>query len=146
MRSSLIILFLSFRVCCFAQTGKEPDKVKNMVEEEPKEVVYTNVEQMPEFPGGQTEMMKYIRENMKFPDSARMDSSFTGCKTLIKFVIGSDGKVMEETIVRNCIGCIACDVEAIRLVSGMPIWKPGMQGGKAVSVSYAIPIFFNRSK
>ena len=103
-----------------------------------------SAEQMPEFVGGQDKMMQYISSHLKFPESASKDSIFKACKTLIKFVVEADGKVTNEAVVRECIGCPDCDKEAVRVIGSMPKWNPGKNAGKAVAVRMALPVFFEK--
>jgi hypothetical protein len=103
-----------------------------------------SAEQMPEFVGGQDKMMQFISSNLKFPASSLKDTTFTACKTLIKFVVEASGKVTNEAIVRECQGCSDCDKEAIRVIAAMPNWNPGKNAGKPVAVRMALPIFFQK--
>jgi protein TonB len=96
------------------------------------------VEQMPEYPGGQAELMKYISKNINYPVVAQ-ETGIQGT-VYLKFVIGRDGKVTNVTVLRGFHS--ACDKEAIRVVESMPAWKPGRQGGREVRVSYTLPIKF----
>jgi periplasmic protein TonB len=96
------------------------------------------VEQMPQFPGGEVEMMKFIRDNLKYPGRAQ-EAGVTG-KVIVNFVVGRDGKITHIKIVRG-IGS-GCDEEAIRVLEKMPPWTPGMMGGKAVPVYFTFPITF----
>ena len=101
--------------------------------------VFIMVEKMPEFPGGESELAKYIAENVKHPEDAKGDKE--GFKSFVSFVIDSTGNVVNLSIARPS-GSVALDNEALRVVSLMPKWKPGMQRGKAVNVSYTVPINF----
>lgn len=103
--------------------------------------VFTVVDQMPEFPGGQQEMYQFIKKNIQFP--RQQDSTFTGgCKTYIKLIVDSTGKVTDPAVLKGCQGCTACDAEAIRVIRLMPNWKPGVQNGRKVNVYYYIPFNF----
>ena len=102
------------------------------------DTIYNSVEQMPEFPGGEQAMMKYISENVKFPEKAKEEGVMG--RVFIGFVVERDGSVNEVRVLRGIGG--GCDEEAVRVISSMPKWKPGMQDGKAVRVRYQIPIHF----
>jgi TonB family protein len=108
--------------------------------EEPKEIIYTVVKEMPEFPGGTINMMKYIQKNIQYPQSAK-DAGLTG-KCFLKFVIDTIGAIRDIQILKGVPGCIECDEEAIRLLKSMPKWNPGKQDGKRVPVYYTYPINF----
>lgn len=102
-------------------------------------VVFLIAEKMPEFPGGETEVAKYISENIKHPEDAKENKE--GFRSFVSFVIDSTGSVVNLSIARSS-GSVALDNEALRVVSKMPKWKPGMQRGVAVNVSYTIPVQF----
>lgn len=108
-------------------------------EEEIKEAeIFTIVEEMPEFPGGMSKLSEYLAKNIKYPQMARE----TGVKgrVFIGFVIEPDGSVSNIQVLRGIGG--GCDEEAMRVVKSMPKWKPGKQRGKAVRVSYNLPVNF----
>ena len=100
--------------------------------------VYTIVEQMPEFPGGEAELIHFISKNINYPQEAK-EKGIQG-RVFIGFVIEKDGSVSN---VRNLRGVDSeLDAEAIRVVKSMPKWKPGKHNGEFVRVSYQIPILF----
>ena len=115
-----------------------PVKSTVMPASEIKDVTYTIVEQMPEFPGGQMAMMEYLRKNIKYPNQAR-EFNISG-NVMVKFVVDKEGNVKDVEIVKG-IG-YGCDEEALRVVKNMPQWKPGYQNGKAVNVYFHLPISF----
>jgi len=99
---------------------------------------FVSVEQMPQFPGGEMEMIKFIRYNVQYPTRAtEMHISGT---VLVNFVIDRDGKITRLKVIRGIGG--GCDEEAVRVLSKMPTWSPGKQGGKTVLVSFTVPIKF----
>jgi TonB family protein len=100
--------------------------------------VYVMVEEMPEFPGGILELRKWIKSNVKYPESSRI-KGITG-RVYIGFVINREGKVEECKVLRSIDP--ALDREALRVVSKMPLWRPGKQRGESVKVSYTFPINF----
>jgi periplasmic protein TonB len=106
----------------------------------------TNPDVMPEYPGGAENMMKFISSNMKALDQIPKDSGYVGCKCMVEFTIGKDGKVKNVFIVRSCINCSACDGEAIRAIEKMPVWKPGLKDNKPVDVKMGLPLFFYPKK
>ncbi len=103
-----------------------------------EDTVYQIVEQMPQYTGGEEAMMKYVAENIKYPQAAK-DKNISG-RVFVSFVIEKDGSVSNVKVVRGIGG--GCDEEAARVIKEMPKWKPGMQKGKPVRVNYMMPIFF----
>ncbi len=108
--------------------------------EEPveEEQIFTIVEEMPSFPGGEAELFKYLGKNVKYPTMAQ-ESGISGV-VYVTFVVAKDGKISDVRVLRGIGG--GCDEEAIRVVKSMPSWKPGKQRGKPVSVQYNLPIRF----
>lgn len=96
------------------------------------------VEQNPEFPGGYSAMLKYLKDHISYPSTAQ-ESGITGT-VFVSFVVSKTGEISNTRILRG-IGQ-ACDEEAIKVVNDMPRWLPGMQNGSAVSVVFQIPIKF----
>lgn len=96
------------------------------------------VEQMPEFPGGQTALMEFLMQTMKYPKDA-MEAQAEG-RVIVTFVVDAEGNVVEPKVLKKVHPSL--DAEAVRVVSAMPKWKPGRQSGKAVRVKYTIPIAF----
>ena len=113
--------------------------VEAPVEEEEEEVIFVVVESMPEFPGGQQAMMKYIAENIKYPVIAQ-ENGIQG-RVICQFVVEKDGKVSDIQVVRSS-GEASLDKEAQRVINSMPRWKPGKQRGKPVRVKYTLPVNF----
>lgn len=110
-----------------------------MEEEEVVEAeIFTVVESMPEFPGGPGKMMEYIAKNIKYPAMAR-ESGIQG-RVFVNFVVEPDGSVSNVKVLRGIGG--GCDEEAVRVVESMPKWTPGRQRGKAVRVSFNLPVRF----
>ena len=100
--------------------------------------VYTVVEQMPEFPGGEMALRKFLAYNIKYPRTA-VDKGIQG-KEFVTFVVTSKGSVADAKILRGVDPSL--DQEALRVVNSMPSWIPGKQGGKDVDVQYTLPINF----
>ncbi len=97
---------------------------------------------MPQFPGGQEVMMKYLAANIKYPASA-VKAKKQG-RVIVAFIIQKDGSVTHAKIVNICRSGTGC--EALRVVKAMPKWTPGTQFGKPVNVKYAIPVVFSLQK
>ncbi len=108
-------------------------------EEEVEEMeIFTVVESMPGYPGGDAARMKYLQENIKYPQMAR-ESGIQGT-VYATFVVEIDGSVTDVRILRGIGG--GCDEEAIRVIQQMPRWNPGQQRGKPVRVQFTMPIRF----
>ena len=107
-----------------------------------KNVVYDVTETLPQFPGGQGVMMKYLAANIKYPASA-VKAKKQG-RVIVAFVIQKDGSVTNARIVRSVDPEL--DAEALRIVKAMPNWTPGTQDGKPVNVRYTIPVVFSLYK
>ena len=108
-------------------------------EEEEEEVVFVVVESMPEFPGGQQALFKYLSENVKYPVIAQ-ENGIQG-RVICQFVVNKDGSIVDVEVVRSG-GDPSLDKEAVRVIKSMPKWKPGKQRGKAVRVKYTVPVNF----
>jgi len=106
------------------------------------EVPYIFVEQMPEFPGGDQELLKFVYANLKYPESARAEKKEG--KVIVRFIVNTEGNV-EAVSVRKGVNA-ALDAEAVRVISLLKGFKPAMQGGKAVNVWYSMPISFTLDK
>jgi len=105
---------------------------------EEKDAPFVIVEQMPQYPGGEKEMMNFIKNNLHYPVVAQ-EMGVSGT-VIINFVIDRDGAITNIKVTRG-IGS-GCDEEAIRVLNKMPHWTPGRQGGKTVRVSYNLPFKF----
>jgi protein TonB len=107
--------------------------------EEPKEEEpFAYVEQMPTFPDGTEAMYKYIYGKIKYPAIAR-ENGISG-PVIIQFVVSKEGDIQKAKVVRGIGG--GCNEEALRVVNGMPRWKPGKHNGRAVPVTFTLPIKF----
>jgi len=100
--------------------------------------VYTIVEQMPEFPGGEEKLIEFVSKNVEYPQEAK-EEGVQG-RVFVGFVVEKDGSVGDVKLLRG-IGH-GCDEEAVRVVKMLPKWKPGMHNGEFVRVAYQIPIHF----
>ena len=113
--------------------------VEAPVEEEEEEVIFMVVETMPEFPGGQQALFKYLGENVKYPVIAQ-ENGIQG-RVICQFVVNRDGSIVDVVVVRSS-GEPSLDKEALRVINSMPKWKPGKQRGKPVRVKYTVPVNF----
>jgi periplasmic protein TonB len=103
-----------------------------------QEVVFTSIDEMPQFPGGMPALMDYLGKNIQYPSKAKKND-IEG-RVIVKFVVCENGTLCNEEIVKSIGG--GCDEEVIRVVKAMPNWKPGKQNGKAVRVYYTLPVTF----
>lgn len=110
------------------------DVVAEVVEEKP----YTYVEQMPTFPGGETEMLRYLGKNIRYPAAAQR-AGIEGL-VVLSFVVGKTGEISEIQVIKD-LGA-GTGEEAVRVVKTMPKWTPGKQNGRAVPVRYTLPVRF----
>jgi len=114
------------------------EQKKEEVEEVKEEQVFVVVEEMPEFPGGELALRKYIAKAIVYPTIAQ-ENGIQG-KVFVNFVVNKDGSVSNAKIARGVDPSV--DQEALRVVSTLPKWKPGKQRGVPVRVSYTVPISF----
>lgn len=115
-----------------------PPPVEEVEEEVVEAEIFTVVEQMPEFPGGAEKLMKYLGENIQYPQMAR-EVGVQGT-VYVTFVVEGNGQITGVRILRG-IGS-GCDEEAIRVVKSMPSWKPGKQRNRPVRVQFNLPVKF----
>ena len=110
------------------------------VEEEDVEEqqIFQVVEEMPEFPGGMGECMKFLSKNIKYPTISQ-ENGVQG-RVIVQFVVNRDGSIVDPVVVRGVDPYL--DKEALRVIASMPKWKPGKQRGKAVRVKYTVPVTF----
>ena len=108
-------------------------------EEEPEEQqIFQVVEEMPEFPGGMAECLKFLGKNIKYPTISQ-ENGVQG-KVIVQFVVNKDGSIVDPVVVRSVDPYL--DKEALRVIKTMPKWKPGMQKGQPVRVKYTVPVTF----
>ena len=100
--------------------------------------IYRVAEVMPQYPGGPNEMMKYIQENIKYPQSAKANK-IEG-RVYVTFVVEKDGSITNAAVMRGIDK--ECDAEALRVVASMPKWTPGQHKGEVVRTQFTIPIYY----
>lgn len=100
--------------------------------------IYKVAQEMPKYPGGPNEMMRYISDNIKYPQSAR-DNNIEG-RVFVSFVIEKDGSITNAQVMRGIDK--DCDAEALRVVNSMPKWIPAKQEGEVVRTQFTIPIVY----
>ncbi len=124
----LILIMVAF--CAFTANAQEKEKKNGDV--------YTEVEEMPEYPGGMEGLRNFLVENVTYPEKAKKNK-ITG-KVYVSFVIDKNGAVTNTQIAKGVDPDL--DKEAIRVVRLMEKWTPGKQDGKAVNVQLTLPIQF----
>lgn len=104
--------------------------------------VYSIVDQMPQYPGGEQALYQYLKEHIQYPDSALK----AGLKELVvvRFIVNEDGTILKPTVINTTFKIF--ETEAIRLIQAMPNWIPGKQNGKAVPVYMQLPISFSEQQ
>ncbi len=120
------------------RTHKDEIIVEEKKPEPVKEEVFTAVEQMPQFPGGEAELLKYVATHIKYPTMAA-ENNIQG-RVVVKFVVKKDGNVGDVVVLRGKDPDL--DKEAVRVVKTLPKFIPGKMNGQAVSVWYTLPINF----
>ncbi len=123
------------------EEAKKEEAKKETPKPEPKNTpdkIYTSVEQMPSFPGGESGLMRFLNSHIRYP-SAAAESGAQG-RVIVQFVVNKDGSVGQAKVVRGVHP--ALDAEALRVVRTLPRFNPGRQGGQPVSVWYSLPVSF----
>ena len=138
-------LLLASNISCVS-TEKNEEALSFAPEESravkaPEGEIFQVVEEMPEFPGGMGECMKFIGKNIKYPTQAQ-ENGIQG-RVIVQMIVTKEGDIAEAKVVRNVDPLL--DAEALRVINSMPKWKPGKQKGEAVNVKYTIPVMFRLS-
>ena len=117
------------------EAGETSSKIDAVITQDS---IHRVAEVMPQYPGGPNEMMRYIQENIKYPQSAKANK-IEG-RVFVTFVVEKDGSITNAAVMRGIDK--ECDAEALRVVSSMPKWTPGQQDGKNVRTQFTIPIIY----
>jgi protein TonB len=120
------------------QTYVAPAAANIEDEEESEQQIFTVVEDMPIFPGGDAELLRYLNTSPKYPVIAQ-ENGIQG-RVTVTFVVDKDGVVRDAEIVRGVDPSL--DKEALRVITAMPRWTPGKQRGKPVRVKFTVPVTF----
>ena len=123
------------RVVVKAESPEDTAQFKNA---ESTEKTYVVVEQMPAFPGGDAALMKYLSENIKYPEAA--EKAGEQGRVVVNFIVEKDGAISNVNVVRSVTPTL--DAEAVRVIKAMPKWVPGKQDGQFVRVKYNVPVSF----
>lgn len=116
-------------------------ELRKEAEAEDPNKIYDNVEVLPEYPGGSAAMMRYLAQNVKYPQAAQ-ENGRQG-KVVVQFVVDTDGSIINAHVLTNVDPDL--DKEALRVIKSMPRWTPGKQKGKPVRVKYTVPVNFRLS-
>lgn len=126
----------------FSSESNPDDLVAIVPMEEEEEIdepdFFRVVENMPEFPGGQGALLRFIAENTQYPELAK-DNNIQG-RVFVEFIVDSKGFVKSAKVIRGVD--FSLDKEALRVINSLPRWEPGTQRGKPVNVAFTIPISF----
>lgn len=136
MNSLKTIFLISLSLFCLASAQANQTAVFNTPNNDT--TIYTVVDELPQFPGGDSAMVAYITNNVHYPKTEK-EKGIQG-KVFVGFVIEKDGAVSDVEIKRGISE--ECDAEAVRVVKGMPNWEPGKQSGIVVRTAMVLPINF----
>ena len=117
------------------EAGETSSKIDAVITQDS---IHRVAEVMPQYPGGPNEMMRYIQENIKYPQSAKANK-IEG-RVYVTFVVEKDGSITNAAVIRGIDK--ECDAEALRVVSSMPKWTPGQHKGEVVRTQFTIPIYY----
>ena len=134
--SALVLLVIVFVPAGANAQNKKVKKAQTHKDTTTDDKVYEVCEQMPIFKGGDAALLKYLRENLKYPDNTK-DRGVQG-RLVIGFIVEKDGSLTDVKVLRPVD--IDLDAEVLRLVKGMPKWIPGRHNGQRVRVKYLLPI------
>ena len=129
----LVVVFVPARANAQDKKGKTTQTRKDTATDDK---IYEVCEQMPIFEGGDAALLKYLRENLKYPDNTK-DRGVQG-RLVIGFIVEKDGSLTDVKVLRPVD--IDLDAEALRVIKGMPKWIPGRHNGQRVRVRYLLPI------
>lgn len=139
MKNLLLIILIQFTCgAVFSQESTAPEPKVAEPAKPQEEIIYDIVDEIAEFPGGMAELVKYMRENLKYPETG---ITYEG-KCYLQFYVMKDGSIKNIKIKKGVTDCPECDAEAVRMVKGMPKWKPGEINGRSVNSVFSLPVSF----
>lgn len=139
MKKQLTIIFCFLYLVSFSHSSCiNKSKAEINCPQSDSSKVFSLVEKMPTFPGGDNELYKFLGNNLKYPKKERQNGT-TG-KVFVTFVINADGSISDIKILRSLTALF--DEEVIRVIKLMPKWTPGTNQGKPVNVQYNLPVTF----
>lgn len=137
----LIVLIIAITSCSGSKKVARSETKTTPVKVEAPSEVFVVVEEMPSFPGGNESLMKFMKDNIRYPEQAK-NNNITGM-VVLRFVVSYIGTVDNVQVLKSVDPLL--DAEAVRVVKMLPAWQPGKQGGKQVNVWYTIPVTFGLS-
>ena len=140
-QKSVVVVVKAKKPQTLEEAAAQGDIAIGAIDYDKPEKPFDVVEQMPEFPGGQEALMKFLSESVKYPKEASKDG--VQGRVVVQFVVEKDGSISEVEVVKKVNEHL--DAEAVRVVNAMPKWKPGKQKGENVRVKYTLPISFRLS-
>ncbi|MBL7964102.1 MAG: energy transducer TonB [Flavobacteriales bacterium] len=102
--------------------------------------IFTRVEQMPQFPGGEEALLRYLNNTVQYPEM-EAKAGIQG-KVYVQFTVGKEGSISDVKVMRGVQNGPGLDREAVRAIQAMPKWSPGKMNGRPVSVRYTLPVIF----
>jgi protein TonB len=142
MKKIVLLASLLLTVTSFTQeneaVSEPPVKAPPTKKEEVK--IYDVVDETAQFPGGQEALMKFLKDNIIYPESALKNKKEGRC--YLKFVISDTGIISNITVLKGVPNCPECDAEAVRVLKLMPNWEPGKIDRKPVRQSMMLPVLF----
>lgn len=135
--SALVLLVVVFVPAGANAQDKKVKKAQTHKDTTADDKVYKVCEQMPTYEGDDAALMKYLGENLKYPEEAK-ERGQQG-RVVVGFIVEKDGSLTDVKVLRSVDR--ALDAEALRVVKGMPKWIPGRQNGQCVRVRYLLPIY-----
>ena len=139
---ALLTFFIGFLACNQVEENAQVTESGEVLKSESATDVYDMVDEMPEFPGGDKALRMFLINNTNYPEEA-VQNKLEG-RVYVKFIIDEEGKVIKPEIVRSS-GHPILDEEALRVISVLPEWNPGIMDGETVKVNYTVPINFQLS-
>ncbi len=130
MKNYIVVLVMAFVTICASSVSAQTNSDENSV--------YTKVDKMPEYPGGQVALVKFLSKNIKYPAKYKKDK--VNGSVFVSFIIDKTGKVIQAKIVKSLNE--ECDKEALRVIAMMPNWIPGEKEGNKVNVQFGLPVNF----
>lgn len=137
-----LLLISALQLVCgiaFSQEPPEP-KAEPIKIVEKKDEIYDIVTEPADFPGGRASMMKFMAENLRYPQTA-VEQDIQG-KCYLQFIVMETGELTDLKVKRGIPDCPECDKEAIRMVKSMPKWIPAKNSGKPVKSVFVLPVTF----
>lgn len=141
MRKLFLIISFVGSITLSAQTSIVIDVADSPESADTTDDVLVAVDESPEYPGGNEAMLKYLQQNVKYPKDG-LDSAKSGT-VYVEFVVRKTGEVSDVKVVRGIKDYPSFGAEAVRVISEMPKWKPGLMNDKPVNVKMVIPVRFS---